>query len=262
MSSNPIPRDLRSYKTIPPPKLKKDYGGQLLRVRDMPPVRRYEGAADRGFKMVEGPDPLVPNNAVLYLHRRDTNGVTSKPQFSCRWLCPCCNHEHERIIPESFLAEGKAEFVEEDPFPDSTANPLIYLASPYSHDDEKIRNARWLAACDAAAWLMAKGDEFFSPGYAVFSPIAMGHPISWLGQDSGLGSDWQTWEPVNAAILNACTHVIILRLEGLEHSQGVKAEVDFARKKGLPIWGMYKTADGSYRVHANPQFVSAVGGAS
>lgn len=34
---------------------------------------------------------------------------------------------------------------------------MIYLASPYAHASEKVRNSRAREACKAAAHLMAKG---------------------------------------------------------------------------------------------------------
>ncbi len=47
----------------------------------------------------------------------------------------------------------------------------IYLASPYSHEDEMVMKDRFDKVCAKAAELMARG-------YIVFSPIAHSHPIA------------------------------------------------------------------------------------
>lgn len=39
----------------------------------------------------------------------------------------------------------------------------IYLASPYTSTDARLREARYWAACSAAALVMEKGDLVFSP---------------------------------------------------------------------------------------------------
>jgi len=42
-------------------------------------------------------------------------------------------------------------------------NPLIYLASPFSHPDPAVREQRFEAACRAAADLIRQGKSIFSP---------------------------------------------------------------------------------------------------
>ena len=60
---------------------------------------------------------------------------------------------------------------------------MIYLASPYSHPDATVREARFQAACRATASLIRAGHE-------VFSPIAHSHPLAAFG----LPTDWSFWE--------------------------------------------------------------------
>ena len=67
---------------------------------------------------------------------------------------------------------------------------MIYLASPYSHPDPKVREARWREACRTAAFLM-KGGQF------VFSPIAHRHPIA----EFGLPGGWEFWERFDREML-------------------------------------------------------------
>ena len=153
-----VPLDLRAWKRVDPPKFKKDYPGKMLRIREQILFKTWEYKA---HEYVEKADPLLPLGAVVALRTRYTNGINADGEkqavLVCDWLCPCCGHAHERNLPESLLADGKIEFVEEESGLDKTAKPVIYLASPYSHPDPAVRQARWLAACEAAAWIMGQG---------------------------------------------------------------------------------------------------------
>jgi hypothetical protein len=40
---------------------------------------------------------------------------------------------------------------------------MIYLASPFTHDDPAVRQQRFEAACRAAAILISQGKTVFSP---------------------------------------------------------------------------------------------------
>lgn len=108
---------------------------------------------------------------------------------------------------------------------------MIYLASPYSDDDEDVRAERFFAACEAAAAIAASGIR-------VFSPIAHSVPLVTYGApDSGL-----YWQPVDDAIMRgACSAVVVLCLDGWEMSLGVSHEVALAYGLGLPI--LYADAD-------------------
>ncbi len=55
---------------------------------------------------------------------------------------------------------------------------MIYRASPYYHEDKEVRIDRLVKACFAAAELMKREID-------VFSPIAHSHPVS----DSGMLAD-------------------------------------------------------------------------
>ncbi len=57
---------------------------------------------------------------------------------------------------------------------------MIYLASPYSHDDPAVRQERFDAACRAAAELVRQGKT-------VFRPVAHSHAICRYG----LPWDWR-----------------------------------------------------------------------
>jgi len=101
---------------------------------------------------------------------------------------------------------------------------MIYICSPYSHPDPAVREARFQAACRAAAELMRRGN-------IVFSPIAHSHGIA----QYGLPKDWQFWEPHDLQHLAVCREVVVLKLDGWQQSQGVQAEIAMARALGKPV---------------------------
>jgi len=101
---------------------------------------------------------------------------------------------------------------------------MIYLASPYSHFDATVRQARFEAACRAAAALIRRG-------HVVFSPIAHSHSIA----QHGLPQDWGFWAQQDRRILTACDELWVLMLDGWEHSRGIQAEIALALALGLPI---------------------------
>lgn len=101
---------------------------------------------------------------------------------------------------------------------------MIYLASPYSHPDAAVRQARYAQACRFAARLCRQGR-------LVYSPIAHSHPLAELG----LPGDWGYWAEHNRHLLAACQEVVVLALPGWQESQGVAAELAYATELGLPV---------------------------
>ena len=102
---------------------------------------------------------------------------------------------------------------------------LIYLASPYSHDDPDVRQDRFNAVCLKAAELMLKG-------YFVFSPIAHTHPIA-LASDLPKGFDY--WQEYNEKMIGLCDKVFVYRLDGWEESEGIAGEIEYAKELGKEV---------------------------
>jgi nucleoside 2-deoxyribosyltransferase len=100
----------------------------------------------------------------------------------------------------------------------------VYLASPYSHVDPRVRAERFEAANRAAAALMGAG-------FCVFSPISHSHPIS----QCGVPGDWTRWEVLDRWMLRHCDEVVVLTLDGWEASKGVQAELAIAAALNLPV---------------------------
>jgi len=111
---------------------------------------------------------------------------------------------------------------------------MIYLASPYSHKDADIREARFIAVSKAAAYYLKRGR-------LVFCPIAMSHPIAVHGDMEG---DWQTWQRLDMHMLNLCCKFIILGLDGWMTSKGVNAERAGAQLLGMKIETVFPGAIG------------------
>lgn len=101
---------------------------------------------------------------------------------------------------------------------------MIYLASPYSHNDPAIREQRFWAACQAAAAMLRDGQ-------VVFSPIVHSHPLVAFG----LPTVWSSWERIDRAYLERCDEIVVLMLDGWEASVGVGAEIGIARTLGKPV---------------------------
>lgn len=101
---------------------------------------------------------------------------------------------------------------------------LIYLASPYSHPDSKVRHERFEAVCKQAAMMM-------KDGLLVFSPIAHTHPIASFGLPGG----WEYWQKYDRTMLERSDELAVLKLDGWKDSIGVKAEIEIACEIGLAI---------------------------
>ncbi len=101
---------------------------------------------------------------------------------------------------------------------------MFYLASPYSHPDPAVREFRFREVCRTAAALLRSGID-------VFSPVAHSHPIARFG----VPTTWEFWQRVDHEYLQSCEGLVVLRLAGWEESVGVRAELELARRWGMPV---------------------------
>ena len=99
------------------------------------------------------------------------------------------------------------------------------MASPYSHPDENVRLRRFEQACKAASELMATGE-------AVFCPIAHSHSIH---VQAPLPETFEFWMAMDKPILQHCTRMVVLMLDGWQTSKGVSEEIRTAEAMGIPI---------------------------
>lgn len=101
---------------------------------------------------------------------------------------------------------------------------MIYLASPYTHPDPAVREARFQAACRQAA-------EMLRCGIPTWSPIAYSHTLA----EHGLPLDWAFWERFDRTFLEICSEVWVLMIDGWRESKGVAAEIGIALELGKPV---------------------------
>ena len=102
---------------------------------------------------------------------------------------------------------------------------MIYLATPYTHSDPSVMEARFDAACRFAGAMMARG-------HLVFSPIAHTHPIA---VKCGLPRGWEFWDRYDREMIAACEKLVVVMMDGWRESKGVNAEIDIARSLGKPV---------------------------
>ena len=102
----------------------------------------------------------------------------------------------------------------------------IYLASPYSNKDPKIRESRVEAVNKKAAELMEAGN-------LVFSPLSHSHPISKYTKIDPCDNEF--WLRQDLWILQHCDEFHILCLDGWKKSDGVEDEWKKASEKGLKV---------------------------
>jgi hypothetical protein len=107
----------------------------------------------------------------------------------------------------------------------NASDSLFYIASPYSHDSAAARLFRFNKVCEAVGALTLAG-------FHCYSPIAHFHPIAMISQ---LPTDWNFWEEKCKVMVRACTHFVILELQGWSTSTGIKAERKYAAMLGKPL---------------------------
>ncbi len=212
------PDCLIEWQETAAPKYKKDWPGKLLRVREFP----------RGYMKPF----LPPDGAVCRINRRYCEFSGGQFTLELHWSCPACGRVHQEGIAESLVQDGQAAFVEASGLADATcaldeARPaLVYLASPYSNPDLAVRGIRAARASLCAAWLMNKG-------WSVLSPLSMGHAI-WSAYPA-LSGDFMAWREPCLRMLESSDALAVLMLDGVETSAGVAAEIDHARRLGIPL---------------------------
>lgn len=111
---------------------------------------------------------------------------------------------------------------------------LVYLAGPYTcrcaspTTAASVMRVRYHLHLEAAAWLKRHG-------WAVLSPIVMGHPIAAMSGGTAQGGSFERWRRECLAMLDACDAVVVLALDGLHASEGVRAEIRRAAYTGKPV---------------------------
>ena len=104
---------------------------------------------------------------------------------------------------------------------------IIYLASPYTHNNPVVVKERFVAVCKCASFLMSRG--FF-----IISPIAHTHPIVSYG-DEDLPGGWEYWETYDRLLIDRFDEVWVFQYPGWRESTGVQSEVSIAEGLGKTV---------------------------
>ena len=103
---------------------------------------------------------------------------------------------------------------------------IIYLASPYSNQDDDKRQDNFEKISKIAADLCAEG-------HVAFSPITYGHTLASLR--GSMPTDWTFWQNFCLTFLEKSDELHVYKMEGWNHSRGVAEEIEFAVKNGIEI---------------------------
>jgi hypothetical protein len=102
---------------------------------------------------------------------------------------------------------------------------MIFLSSPYSHEDEKVREENFVRVSKLAA-------DLCSEGKVAVSPITYGHTLLKYKE---MPSDWLFWKNFCLSILMKCEEMIVYKMPGWDKSKGVAEEIKFAEENGIKI---------------------------
>ncbi len=102
---------------------------------------------------------------------------------------------------------------------------MIYLASPYSHNNPAIEEARFRMT---RVYVAGKVKQ----GLALFSPIVYCHQFA---REFGYPGDAKFWLDFNTRMMKAASMVEVLQLDGWRNSRGVAFEIDFAKELNIPV---------------------------
>lgn len=102
---------------------------------------------------------------------------------------------------------------------------MIYIASPYSHPDAEVREARYRDVLNYTSTELQKG-------LVAFSPIVYGHPFA---VDLGHAFDHRAWLLFNESLMLRASSIQVLCLPGWLKSKGVSSEIAFAERLRIPV---------------------------
>lgn len=102
---------------------------------------------------------------------------------------------------------------------------MIYLATPYSHPNPEVREARYIRACQIAGALMRRGEH-------VFSPIAHCHAIA---RTCEMPTNWEFWREHDRKYISLSSELRVVKMDGWDISVGVGEEIEIARSYGVPV---------------------------
>lgn len=107
---------------------------------------------------------------------------------------------------------------------------MIYLASPYTHNDEDVERERYEDVSAVCARFARLGEHVYSP-IAHWHPIALAHTMP---------THHHYYQDMNEAMIQACDEFFVLVIDGWFRSKGVRAEIDYAESIDRVIQFVYR----------------------
>lgn len=101
---------------------------------------------------------------------------------------------------------------------------MLYLAAPYNHPEPEVVERRM-------SMVYAKILTLMNDGHVVVSPL-LNDPLVKIGQ---LPTAWSYWQRYSETLLSSCERMVVLNLEGWDQSTGIAGEIDFCRKRSIPV---------------------------
>lgn len=102
---------------------------------------------------------------------------------------------------------------------------VIYIASPYTHEDYDVMEERYQKAVDACR-------RVIEMGHCPISPIVQSHPVA-VKHKMGLSFDF--WEEIDFKLIERCDELWILYIDGVNTSEGVVREKEYADRIYKPV---------------------------
>jgi len=102
---------------------------------------------------------------------------------------------------------------------------MIYVASPYSHEDGKIREERYEKVTKYVADLVSKG-------HVAISPITYGHSLL---KYKKMPTDFKFWENFCLDLLSKSDIMYVYKMDGWINSKGIQMEIKYAEENNIPI---------------------------
>lgn len=109
---------------------------------------------------------------------------------------------------------------------------MIYIAAPYSHNDKSVVKQRVKMVCEYSADLLVNKKS-------CISPITVGTGIL---SEVSLPTDFEFWQNLSYDLLDICSEMHVLMIDGWKESIGVQAEIKRAILNKIPVkyFNIYK----------------------
>lgn len=110
---------------------------------------------------------------------------------------------------------------------------MLYLCSVYSYRPEGISDEEHMTLMHKRyAYARKRTHEFLIEGMCVFSPITHCHPMA---QTHVMPRTWSFWGKLDRQFIEASDGLLVLKMPHWEESEGITAEIQWAKELGLPI---------------------------